>query len=165
MPNSVSARFWLCHVNGHIKTIQNDIPHNRGQAKGYGQFWTYHSEWVLPTLKTWKLKNGWILSWAFPGYKNLGYLLPYAIAFMSFYRMVFSKNINKYWSLTLQCDQTTCPTTNTKGIIGKTTSIWPYLSFGTLRFEIDPPVRSQWPFEHHGPLQALAKNECHVHIL
>ena len=35
----------------------------------------------------------------------------------------------------------------------------PYLSFGTSRFEIGQPVRPQWPFENHGPLRAMAKNE------
>ena len=68
----------------------------------------------------------------------------------------FPKNIKKYSSLTMGYDQTTWPTTNQKVSVERQC---PYLSFGTSRFEISPPVRSQWPFENHGPLKAMTINE------
>ena len=95
--------------------------------------------------------------------ENLGYLWPLEVGFMSLCQFIFEweylekkfskiiffgartkwsfcENAKNYLTLTKNCDQTTWPTMNHKVSLERQC---PYLSPGTLGFEICPPIRSQ----------------------
>ena len=142
--------------------------------------------WLPEVGQHFKLKqlwNGSLFLWAFSGYENLGYLyaicswfhpfLLYCLRMRAFWKKFskicfwswvekcdFPKNIKNYSTLTMSCDQTTWPIANQMVSVERQS---PYISFGNLGFKIGPSVGSQWPYEHHGPLQAMAKNEWYVH--
>ena len=117
--------------------------------------------------------------------ENLGYLWPLEVGFMSMCQFIFEweylekkfskiiffssrtkwsfcENAENYLTLTKNCYQMTWPTMNHKVSLERQC---PYLSPGTLGFEICPPIRSQQPCRNHGPPRSSLKIEWYVHIL
>ena len=160
--------------------------YDQRQARGYGHITSFacrpHGANTSNFNNSLTAQYFWELLSA---YENLGYLWLFPVGFTNFHQIVFKweqfekkfskicfqrnvknsdfrKNVKKYSTLTMRCDQTTHPTIKQKVSMERW---YPYLSYDTLGFEICPLVGSQWPRENHGPMWAEAKSEWYVHIL
>ena len=136
----------------------------QGQARGYGHITL--NECFPKRANTSNSNNSKVAEYFYELlslYENLEYLRLLAVGFMHRCILVlkwwhfekkfskicfpswvekwdFLKNLKNYSTLTMRCDQTTWPTANQKVLVERQC---PYLSFGTLGFQIGPPAGSQ----------------------